>query len=325
MPQDPSPATSSLTLVRYTATAKDRIRVWTELSAEDLRRQTIKAARDRDHLTLWAITEAFLLLHRDPSPHTLKSYKDGVVLTLEQLAQTNITKPQHNWGHLFVRGLEVKGHGRKNTTIKPATVRSRVAAAKALFAALRWAGATEVDPFLGVRMKPDPEAPEEKRPPYSQEAIDLLLTHAKPRERAIILLGAHGGLRNMEISSLMADDVMLEQRQLQVQKGKGNKPRKVNLSKRVCEALAALERKPGQAVIGLTPQGVREAIRRLCEKIGMPYQGIHALRHTSGTRLYRATRDLKAVARHLGQKKVETAAIYAKFAEEDLRNVMTEW
>jgi integrase len=313
-------------LVPYRATAKDRSRFWADLSPEALRRRAIEASRDRDHATLWEITEAFLLLHRDPSQHTLKSYKDGVLLTLEQLAQTSITKPQHNWGHQFVRGLEVRVHGgRKTSTIKPATVRARVAAAKALFAALRWTGASEVDPFLGVRLKPDPEAPEEKRPPYSQESIDALLIHAKPRERAILLLGAHGGLRNFEISALMLEDVSLETRQLHVRHGKGNKPRRVNLSKRLCEALVALERKPGEKLIGLTPQGIREAIRRLCVKVGVPYQGVHALRHSSGTRLYRATRDLKAVARHLGQKKVETAAIYAKFAEEDLRNVVTEW
>ncbi len=152
-----------------------------------------------------------------------------------------------------------------------------------------------------------------------------LLIHAKPRERAILLLGAPAGLCNAEMGALMPEDLQLELRQLQVQKGKGNKRRKVNLSKRLCEALAALERTPGKPLIGLTPQGIREAIRRLCKKYGVPYQAIHALRHTAGTRLYRATKDLKTVARHLGHSKIETAAVYTKYAKDDVRNVVTEW
>ena len=318
----------TLEIVPYKGSQEARANRWVSEDPENLRRKTIEAARDRDLETLWEIFEAFLVQDFGPSKHTIKAYKQGFDLLLEQLSEQTITKPSKHFGNQFVRGLEKRENARHyltGKTIKPATIRSRVAAAKGFYAALRWAGATEADPFAGVRIKSDKEAAEDKRLPYPLEAIDELLIYAKPRERAILLLGGHGGLRNGEISALKKEDLHLEVRQLQVQKGKGDKPRRVDLSKRLCEALLALELKPGQAVIGLTPQGIREAIRRLCKKNNVAYQGIHSLRHTAGTRLYRATKDLKTVAKHLGHSKIETAAVYAKFADDTVRNVVTEW
>ncbi len=316
----------TLEIVPFTATLDARAKRWTTLEPEELRRRAIEACRDRDLETLWNIVEAYLVLHRTPSPHTLRVYHQGVRVAVQQLEQETITAPHRNWGHGFARALETTANAKRHRgVIKPATVRARLAAAKTLFAALRWSGATRVDPFSDVRLKPDPEAPEDKGPPYPPESIDAMLAHADPRDRVLVLLGAHPGLRVSEICAVTLEDVNLEARRLQVRHGKGDKPRKVNLSKRVCEAVAALGRSSGERLIPLTAQGARAAIRRLCLKAGVEYLGVHALRHASGTRLYRATKDLKAVARHLGHKNVETAAIYAKFADEEVRNVVSEW
>lgn len=123
----------------------------------------------------------------------------------------------------------------------------------------------------------------------------------------------------------MRSDINLETQRLEVRHGKGDKPRGVNLSLRTCSSIAALQRLPAEAVIGMTAQGARAALRRLCLRAGVPYQAVHAFRHTAGTQLYKATKDLEAVARHLGQQRVETAAMYAKYAEDDVKKVMAEW
>ena len=44
---------------------------------------------------------------------------------------------------------------------------------------------------------------------------------------------------------------------------------------------------------------------------------IHSLRHSAGTRLYEATRDIQVIARHLRHAQVQTASIYAHLADKD--------
>ena len=55
------------------------------------------------------------------------------------------------------------------------------------------------------------------------------------------------------------------------------------------------------------------------------YRAVHALRHYSGTKLYRAGSDLEAVARHLGHSTLETTRIYAKWSDESLRSSVGKW
>jgi integrase len=209
--------------------------------------------------------------------------------------------------------------------LKPASVRSRLASARALYAALRWAGATDAEPFTDVRVKTDLEEADEKRQPYPIEVMDALLEVANPRDTVLVLLAAHGGLRNGEECDLRWDEVFLDAQRIRVLNGKGGKPRTVSISLRLAQALTTLGPKPGKKVLDLGPQGARAAMRRLCAKAGVTYQAVHSLRHQAGTRLYRQTGNLKAVAKHLGHSRLESSSIYAKFAENSLKEVINDW
>jgi integrase len=314
--EDGLKAETSLEIQRYSKTIQDRSRAWTTLEPGELRRRAVEAARDRDLETLWAITEAHLGLLGQPSVHTLRAYKTGLGVTLEALSGENVLRPTKNWGLRFIRKLE--------TTLKPASVRSRLASARALFAALRWAGASEAEPFNDVRVKPDLEAPDDKRQPYPLESVDTLLENASPRDRVLVLLGAHAGLRVSEACALEWDDVMIDAQSIKVRNGKGGKPRTVSISARLAQALTVLERESG-LVLDLGAQGARAALRRLCSSAGVTYQAVHSLRHQAGTRLYRQTGDLKAVAKHLGHSRLESSSIYAKFAEDSLKDTVNDW
>lgn len=57
----------------------------------------------------------------------------------------------------------------------------------------------------------------------------------------------------------------------------------------------------------------------------MQGQATQALRHSSGTRLYRETGDLETVARHLGHSSLETSRVYAKWSDERLKATLGEW
>lgn len=78
-------------------------------------------------------------------------------------------------------------------------------------------------------------------------------------------------------------------------------------------------------IIGGSYPATVERLWRLCVRTGVAYRGHHALRHCAGTRLTREGASLDDVARHLGHSALETARIYAKWSNEELRRRMAGW
>lgn len=134
-------------LLRASTELMQRTRTLATLNDEELRRFAVEAARDRDVEALWTLTEAHLILHgssgSNVSKHTLESYRRYTKAFVEAWQGETLLRPSRNAGVLWVRDLE--------TQYKPATVRVKIAAAKALYAALRWAGATDLSPFADVK------------------------------------------------------------------------------------------------------------------------------------------------------------------------------
>src|SRR5205814_142137 len=135
---------------------------------------------------LWRITDAWLTTHggagAQTSEHTRRAYCRGAtdLVIAWQAAGVNLLRPPRDAGVLWVRGLEATRHS-------ASTVRVRLAGARALYAALRWAGATEADPFRDTKPARDPTPQEEKRKPYSTDEMEDLLAVAMPEERALVL------------------------------------------------------------------------------------------------------------------------------------------
>jgi hypothetical protein len=75
----------TLEIVPYKGSQEARANRWVSEDPENLRRKTIEAARDRDLETLWEIFEAFLVQDFGPGKHTIKAYKKGFEVLLEQL------------------------------------------------------------------------------------------------------------------------------------------------------------------------------------------------------------------------------------------------
>ena len=121
------------------------------LGEEELRRFAAETARNRNGEALWALTEAHLTLHGSAgyrvSSHTLSAYRHAVESLLSDWLGENLLRPSRNAGVLWVRELE----GRYKTT----TVRVYLSGAKALYAALRWSGASEAVPFADVKVAKD--------------------------------------------------------------------------------------------------------------------------------------------------------------------------
>ncbi|GHF63467.1 integrase/recombinase XerC [Deinococcus metalli] len=293
------------------------------LHRDELKRRAVEAARDKNVAALWVITEAHLTSYGTTgariSPHTLRVYREAVQAFVAHAADqaVSLLNPDRTVGPLYLRRLEAAGRS-------PATVRVKLAGARALYRALRWAGATDVDPFIDAQAARDLTPAWDKRQPYSEDEVQRLLRAADPRMQALLLLCAHAGLRISEALALTWADVDLGARVVTVINGKGRKSRRVNMSRSLVDALETLGSGTGP-VIGGGADAARERLGWVCRRAHVEPRGYHALRHYAGTRLLREGQSLDAAARHLGHASIETTRIYAKWADDGLKSVLSSW
>ncbi len=266
--------------------------------------------RDRDGAALWALTEAHLTLHGSSgsqvSAHTLSAYRHALGMLLEDWSGENLLRPGRTAGVLWVRELEgrtpVKG---KNVTMTSATVRVYLSAAKALYAALRWSGASEAAPFADVKVTVDKTPSWEKREAYSQTEVHWLERVSEGATLMVVLLGAHAGLRVSEMMALGWDDVNLGEGVLRVVAGKGGKTARVYLTPTLVQALEAtpLDRRSGYVLPCRFRQAVYGRLEAACRQARVTFKGVHALRHSS----------------------LDTAGGYAKANNLQLKKALREW
>jgi integrase len=312
-------------LVRFAGDPVDRARSWTELPEDELRRRAVAACRDRDQVTLWSLTEAYFSTYGVAggrvSVHTLRAYRQGIgqFLAFTGVSAVNLLRPARDIGPTFLRSRETAGRS-------PSTVRLELAAVRLLYRALRWSGATAADPFADARPARETTAPWDKRQPYSEVEVQTLLEAATPETRALILFGAHAGLRVSEALALTWGDLDMEAQTLRVQSGKGGKARTAVMSRSLSQAVQGLPARGRDALLfSVTDMAVRKRLRVLCRQTAVTYRGYHAFRHHAGTKLYRTGGDLEAVARHLGHSSLDTTRIYAKWSDDRLKTSVGYW
>lgn len=285
----------------------------------------------RDSGALWALLRHHMQLRGRVSPQTLSAYRSGLSVFLRWAATqptTRLVMPDADFGAEYLRHLEAQ-------RLSPATVNTRRAVVKAFYRALRWTGVTAADPMSDVPPVRDPTPRSEKREAYRDGELRALLAQANPAERAALLLGVLAGLRLSEALALRWTDVDLHGGMLTVAAGKGGKRARVVLAPALADALRALQQQPpaGRAARAgyVLPWGhaetVRGHLRRLCEETGVRYEGrhFHGLRHAAGTIVYRRTRNLDAVARHLRHSNLETSRIYAEWDSDEVRDALAGW
>ena len=313
-------------------TALERSDAWYRLPADERRRLAVAAAQQHDTAMLWRVTEAFIVrtgaAGASVSPHTLRAYQRGVIDLVTAWRHEHLLHPSREAGQGWLRQLEAAGK-------TPATVRVRLAAGRALYAALAHNGATGDAPFTIAKPARDTTAPWDKRTPYTAEDVEMLARVAGIEDRVFVLLGAHAGLRISEALALTSSDVTVGSAsgggELIVRQGKGGKQRRVPISPSLAAAIMALQStRPGlssaQPLLRYRHAlEARRSLERLARAAGVPYRGYHALRHACGTRLMRQTGDLEVVARVLGHSSIETTRIYAKWDDERAAAAVATW
>lgn len=135
------------------------------------------------------------------------------------------------------------------------------------------------------------------------------------RDRLMLLLASHAGLRRSEIAAVAREDVTDAGL---VVHGKGGRTRVVPLTAELRREL--LDRPPGWTFPGrfgghIHPHTVG---RNLAE--AMHHKGsAHQLRHRFATRAYKGTRDIRAVQTLLGHADPATTAVYTQLDDEALK------
>lgn len=346
MLEQPSSVTG-LGLELYQGDATDRAVRWASLPSNDLRRLAVAAAQARDAEALWNLTDAYLTLHGAKgsavSERTRDSYRRGLTDLLRNWEGENLLRPARDAGVIWVRQLETRvvrdprtGEPKRDAVsggprvLSPATVQAKLAAARSLYKALRWAGATTASPFENVRVAKDPVPAWEKRGAYTPGEVEALLEVAEGPNKVMVLLGAHAGLRIAEITALRWPDIDWRAKELVVRQGKGGKTARVAMTRRLRETLQEAPRNAAELngyVLPFRTYRARERFQKLCLRAGVEYQGkeVHGLRHGAGTRTYVQFGDLGRVAQHLRQASVDTARRYAKMADKVVSEGIEEW
>ncbi|GMA14303.1 integrase (plasmid) [Deinococcus metallilatus] len=316
-----------MTLVR----SEDRLAL-ANLTDQALRVRAVEAASTYDTETLVQVTWAYMTTASRQGARTSRKTLDAYALAVRDFVPwahehgVQLLRPGRRDGGRYVAQLQTRpsqGRGRQGQ-LSAATVAQYVAGARALYRALRWAGATEAQPFEDAHVPPDPTPGIVKNPPYLRE-IDAVLEHCEPRLAALLLLCAHAGLRVSEALAVKGTD--LQGARLTVS-GKGGKVRRVPLGKRVRAALAGLS--PARADGSLFDWTYAQATYRMHKAFRMAghggaWRGFHAARKHSGTRLYSATRDFTRVGLFLGHASVDTTRRYVAVADDDVQNEVEDF
>lgn len=149
------------------------------------------------------------------------------------------------------------------------------------------------------------------------------------RDRVMLLLGCHAGLRASEIVGLKLEDVALDNDASILVTGKGRRQRRLPLNKAMTLALRKwLARRPnvssrevflnarGQP---LTRSGLAyivkshaKAAAETCPSLRDKPVHPHVLRHTCAMAVLQSSHDIRQVALWLGHSRVETAEVYLR-------------
>jgi integrase/recombinase XerC len=164
--------------------------------------------------------------------------------------------------------------------------------------------------------------------PVSEDALRIAYDMATDEVKAMMLLGAMGGLRLSEITNLHMDN--REGNVLRVL-GKGSKERIVPMNTSLTAALDGLQLDTPWGYYFPNPEtGKARSISYVAIQLkkDLPTRySAHSLRHRAASTAYGTTKDIRAVQELLGHASVATTQLYTAITGEDLKAVSeaTEW
>ena len=289
---------------------------------------------------------AYLAAERGASPHT----SEGYAADLGQLVASKwgeSAEPPFDWASLSEQDARRFVISFASEGAAAATVRRKLASARAFFRHLQREGVVRDNPFSllhGPRM--------EKRLPKTLSVADIDRFLARPRaDYEAGLIGEYScardaalfevlystGCRISEVVSI-AWEIVDFSRGCMIVTGKGLKDRLVIVGSRALAALEELrsvaERRFSRPVLPsepvflsdrlepVSPRFVERRMKRYLAEAGLPTDlSPHKLRHSFATHLLDAGADLRSVQEMLGHASISTTQIYTHVSVERLKDI----
>ena len=151
------------------------------------------------------------------------------------------------------------------------------------------------------------------------------------RNKAIMSLMLHCGLRLAEVTYLRPGSINLSKGKLRVESGKGNKDRDLAIPDYLIDLLNTWrEKRPKSNYFFSTLKGkkisnryIQQMVKRYSQKAGIAKNITpHTLRHSYATQYYKQTKDIETLRRILGHTDISTTTIYITLANIDVENGM---
>jgi len=217
---------------------------------------------------------------------------------------------------------------------KPATVNLVLVALSRFFAWAADVGACSLNPAVGVKRVPE-QVPGPRW--LDRKALGALMRavmrYGTGRDRVLIMLLFHTGLRVSTACGLRVDDVEIRERsgRVRVSHGKGGKYREVPLNVTIRKVLKEYleSHHPGAEWLFLNRYGERlnersaeRAVRKYARLAGLDRVTVHTLRHTFCKMLVDAGESLDRVAALAGHSSLNTTARYTKPSFTDLEKAV---
>lgn len=330
-----------MTLDRYQGDRLTQAQTWGSLPEDELRRRAVKAAAEKDVDALIGLMRAYLVHEGGSglltSARTFEAYTLGVRQFLAYATDNavNLLRPVRRDATGYVAHMFASGR-------TPAGAQLKVAAVNCLYRALNWAGATDADPFKGVKIPKDRTPGLVKRPPYTEDELADVLEHADVHGKFLLFVTAHAGLRISEALALRWDDLDEAGRRIHVRSGKGRKARVVAMSTSLARATRhyrglyapggpdhadGKRTTPRDHVFRYaSPMTARYHLEKAFQAAGVFFRGFHPGRKYAGTRLLQQVKDFGRVAAHLGHESIDTTRKgYAQLATDDLKDDLVGW
>lgn len=192
-----------------------------------------------------------------------------------------------------------------------------LAALKHFYAWLRETRYRDDDPTQGIRVKRTKALPTK---PLDRPEVDALLTHCnQERDRLIILLLAHTGIRISELSCLSAEDIDWRKGLIKI-RGKGDKEREL---KPHPDVLGRLHAFCGMFPTGpifvsrfgqrMSAQALRKTIYSVAERAKVDGVHPHRFRAFFATEFIEEYADIQALQGNLGHESIATTARYSEY------------
>jgi integrase len=273
------------------------------------------------------------------SPATQKWYADAVqrlINAIGDVAIKEITTPML-WE--WVAALRTQTHRWENCAARPAapgglsdyTIDRQVQGVRSFFNWLVKARHLPTSPALELEYRAANDRPPKR---VSRQQLDAILYQArhKPRDYALVRFAVATGVRRGGLHGLRLADLDLPDCSAIVTE-KGRKTRRVYFDPGTRDALAQwlwIREDIGSDSDAvwiseqgepLTLSGVRQVLKRLCERAGVGNVSLHQLRHTMAYNAAKRGVDTDLLRQQLGHADIKTTyRLYIQWADEDRKD-----